>query len=218
MVIAKRCLLLLSICAIFLIVACGNNGDKEETGDAGTEVVATVNGEDIFRSDINEAALREGFDLESEQAAEIAAQVEPIILDQLIRERLLLNEADDQNIKVTEEEVTVHLDQMKEEAALTLPEDMTFDEVLEMQGLTEDSLREHMEQQLKVRKLLELEHIDKSVLAVTEEEKREYYEQLVAQHENIDEYEVLEDEIEHYLMQVNYLENLQENADIETFI
>ncbi|MDQ0257684.1 putative membrane protein [Evansella vedderi] len=224
MVIIKRNLLLaMSILAMLVMAACGNNQDEgtTDTTDGPGEVVATVNGEEVYERDLMLMLQQQlgmfGIDIEAEENQEIVDQFKPMILDQLVLERILVQEANTQNIEIPEEEVDIYFEQMRSQAQL--PEGETFEDVLAAQGYTEEQLRLEIEEMLMVENLLRLEHLDTSDYAVTEEETREYYDELLVEYgDELEEFEVIQDELALSLKQGKYIEDLQARAEIETFI
>ncbi|MDG5787645.1 SurA N-terminal domain-containing protein [Evansella sp. AB-P1] len=216
----RNLVIVVTFLTLLLLAACGGNNESDGNSNNEVEVVATINGENIYRSDLHEEALRDyGIDLSDDQNAELAPQLEPMVLSDMIDRHLLVQEAERQNITIDSEEVDVYFEQMKEQASSQLPEGMTFEEALEMDNLTEEMLREDIRSSLKIERLLEFNHLeDDAFIAVSEEEVQDYYDQWAAEDEDLDDYEVLQAPIENYLRQVNFLESLHDNADIETFI
>ena len=201
-------MLLLSvlITALLSITACGDNNG---------EVAASVNGEKIYQEDLDKKVEQSlsmfGMTLESEESAEMIEMLEPSILDRMILETLILQEGEDNKIKASKEEVDNEFETIK----ASVPEEMIFEEVLEDQNFTEKSLRQEIENQIILSKVLTLEHL-KEAIEVTDEEIESYYNQLVEEYgEEINDLESEKEEITFVIQQEKYLENLQANADIE---
>ena len=74
----------LFISLLLLLFSCSN---------ANTEIVAEVNGDNILLSDLSEASKQELFDL-----LNMAYEIKSKVLDDLIKKKLLENEAKKQNI------------------------------------------------------------------------------------------------------------------------
>ena len=108
-------------------------GDRKK---AENDWVAGVNGIKIGEEEFMEALM--------EHAG-------PVVLDKLIKEELIRQEAKKQGIVVTEQEVDGYLRKMSEEF---VSED-AFREAMSRDGFTERSLRREIENQLYIRKLLE---------------------------------------------------------------
>lgn len=90
------------------------------------------------------------------------------LLDNLITETLIKQEAKKQNIEVTEAEMNERLDEIKASLA---GQGQTLEEYLQFQGATEAELRENIELRLLLERLL----VDK--IAVTDEEIDAYIEE-----------------------------------------
>lgn len=95
-------------------------------GESDDPVVATVNGEEIRRSEYDQA---------------VAQNSGEEVLDNLILERLITGEARKRNITADNAEVTRQLDELKEQFG----SDQAFQSALQQQGLTEQSLTRQIE-------------------------------------------------------------------------
>ncbi len=116
-------------------------------------IVATVNGKPIFRLTL----IRE---LEKKAGREV--------LDSLITEILILQEAKKENVVISEDEIKEEIRQI-EESFSSRGQDL--DQLLEVQGMTRDELGE----QIRVQKIVE-EIVGKDI-SVTDEEIDEYIEE-----------------------------------------
>lgn len=116
------------------------------------DVVATVNGEPITKEDLYEAMLAAGGGR---------------LLEQLIEERLVEQEAARRGITVGEDEIAKEIEQLKQRYG----GDEGFKAVLQQFGMTEERLRREVRVNLLVRKLLAPE------IQVTEQDVRRYYEE-----------------------------------------
>ena len=85
----------LFISLLLLLFSCSN---------ANTEIVAEVNGDNILLSDLSEASKQELFDL-----LNMAYEIKSKVLDDLIKKKLLENEAKKQNI-TTEQYLDLYMD------------------------------------------------------------------------------------------------------------
>ncbi|MBU9714283.1 SurA N-terminal domain-containing protein [Evansella tamaricis] len=224
----RRFLLTTSIVAILALAACGGDeqGDSEDNSQAGIsegETAATVNGENIYLNEldqqlnqIKELYAQQGLDLEAEENAEMLQELRRGILDEMVQDKILIQEANNQNIEPTEEEIDVAIEQVMGQYQMTEEE---LQEVLDLQNYTQEMFRSDIKDQLKIQQLLTLEHLDSSQLEVSDDELRDYYDEIVAQYgEEVGEYEELQVELEESFLRERYLENLTENAELEIFI
>ncbi len=116
------------------------------------EAVATVNGEEITRDALYEAMLTTGG---------------RDVLDRLIMNQLVIQEAKKQGIVVSEAEVTEEIQKVIDESFNGMVE--FFHQTLSEYGVTEEIVREELRTELFLRKIAESE------LDITEEDEREYF-------------------------------------------
>jgi|Deesub1362A_J573_1020465.scaffolds.fasta_scaffold01688_1 foldase protein PrsA len=117
-----------------------------------SRTVATVNGEKITQAELNQRLMQE-------------AGKE--VLDQMITEKLILQEAKKKGIKVSEEEIDKKIEEFKKQ----FPDEKTFRAQLKENNMTIDFLREQLKLQLIVEKIL------KDKIKVSEEDVKKYYEE-----------------------------------------
>jgi hypothetical protein len=117
----------------------------------GQFVVATVNGQPIFRS----ALIKQ---LEAQSGKEV--------LDNLILETLVRQEASAKKITVSDEELEGEIKQIQERLAA---QKQDLDQLLSLQGMTRATLKDQIKLQLLVEKL-----VDKTKAQVTDEEIKKY--------------------------------------------
>lgn len=104
-------------------------------GDGDDPVVATVNGEQIRRSEYDEA---------------VAQNSGEEVLDNLILERLIVGEARKRNLTADNAEVSRQLDEIKQ----GFGSDQAFQSALQQQGLTEQSLTRQIEISALLRQMV----------------------------------------------------------------
>ncbi|MCG5254840.1 SurA N-terminal domain-containing protein [Brevibacillus agri] len=138
---------LLTISILILSLVIMGMSEKEEP-----RVIAKVNGTTIS---------------ESQYLMELQKQYGEQILDQLITETLIIQEAEKKNVNVTENQVISELEKMKEN--MGSPE--RFNQFLEQYKMTEDQVKER----IKINMLLNNIFVDK--VQVTEEEMKSFYEE-----------------------------------------
>jgi len=134
------------------------NEPNVSTGNVGEEAVATVDDEKITANELYHTML---------------TQVGQQAVDQLITERLIDREAAKQNIEVTEADINAELDKIK----ANFPDEETFNQQLASAGFTLETLKEQIEPQVKLTKLVEPQ------IEVTDEELQTYYDENKAQYE-----------------------------------
>jgi|GEM_PF-514276 len=164
----KRFLVLLLVVP-FLLAGCAAE-DKD--------VIAIVNGEEVYEEEYeirverlkNQVAQVMPVDFDSPEGQEWIQIIEGRILDELIWETILLQEAETHGIEASEAEV----DQAFDEALLHYDTEEEFDAFLEENDMTRDDYRDLVRTQVIVENLL-----DKQVGEpdVDEEQARAYYEQ-----------------------------------------
>lgn len=117
-----------------------------------SKTVATVNGEKITQAELNQRLMQ---------------QAGKEVLDQLITEKLILQEAKKKGIKISEKEIDKKIEEFKKQ----FPDEKTFRAQLKANNMTLNFLREQIKLQLIVEKIL------KDKVKVPEEEVKKYYEE-----------------------------------------
>ncbi len=137
-------------------------------------VIARVNNEPILLSEFNNRAgeLIEQFKAEIPEPdqEEQLKEFKRGLLDQMIDEKLLIQQAEKKEIAVTPEEI----DQGMDEIRGRFDSEMEFQNEITKQGLTGENFRENLGQQIKVIKLTNQE-VRAQISPPTEEEVRTYY-------------------------------------------
>ena len=126
-------------------------------------VAATVNGQRIYFSEVEEYFTR----IPDYMQGEITKQV---VLDQIISQEVLVQEASRLGVTVTRQELDDFVDNAIADSGWT-PEQ--FNQVLSAQGMTMNDLKDMYRVSLVIEKLIEQEVISK--IDVTEEDVEEYY-------------------------------------------
>ncbi|MBN2686498.1 MAG: peptidylprolyl isomerase [Pontiellaceae bacterium] len=127
---------------------------------AESDVFLRVNGKEITKTEVTQElmslltqlqqAVSSGM-VSEEQASAYVAQARNQIIDQMIQKILLEKAVKDEAIKVESSEVDKEL----EAAKADLPEGMTLESILEMQGMTLDDAKKEIELQMAIQKLFE---------------------------------------------------------------
>ncbi|MFA6600116.1 MAG: SurA N-terminal domain-containing protein [Candidatus Omnitrophota bacterium] len=158
---------------LFLLVTALIPSAKAETGHLLDRVVAVVNGEVITESELDTylQPLYEQLRAEykGQQLAEKIQEARNQLLNQLIEDRLVFQEADKQGVKVEPTEIDTQLEQIKAQT----PQDRDFEDLLRQQGLSLKELRERLRRQIMIRRLHDTEI--RSKIVVSPAEMEEYY-------------------------------------------
>lgn len=120
----------------------------------GTAVAATVNGEVIYARDlgreVNAIARQYGIDLAAEGSAQQRTEITRVVLDQMIEQRLILQEARKFNALPSDAQVTAQLEEIRR----SFPTPEEFEQALAARQLTVADLRNRLRTNLTVRNLM----------------------------------------------------------------
>ncbi len=211
---------LLFIGLVVLLAACGNDD---------SEPIAIVNGEEIPTYRFNEQVDRmksgyeqQGIDFDSEDGAQFLAMIEQQAINTLIQQTVLIQGAEEAGIELDEASVDDAYAGIRNQ----FDSEEMFEEALEANGFTEDSLREMIYVELKIEKFFDASVDDVDVSDADIEEYYADYEEQMEQHDQ--EAEALEDiwdEIEAQIIQERQSEQfnevvdtLMEQSEIENFL
>lgn len=161
--------MLLMMVLVLLVAGCQGDGQQttptgESVNDEGFDtsqeesVVAEVNDEKIYQSEVDQ--IKQMAQQQGQQADD------SMIVEQLVQQELLLQEAEDSGLSVTTEETE---DYLKE----NLQGDMTLEDVKAQVGDQYNQLIEQQKEQVLIQKLLDEVDGDTSV---SQEELEEFYE------------------------------------------
>jgi len=211
---------LLFIGLVVLLAACGNDD---------SEPIAIVNGEEIPTYRFNEQVDRmksgyeqQGIDFDSEDGAQFLAMIEQQAINTLIQQTVLIQGAEEAGIELDEASVDDAYAGIRNQ----FDSEEMFEEALEANGFTEDSLREMIYVELKIEKFFDASVDDVDVSDADIEEYYADYEEQMEQHDQ--EAEALEDiwdEIEAQIIQERQheqfnevVDTLMEQSEIENFL
>ncbi|MCW3489898.1 SurA N-terminal domain-containing protein [Dethiobacter alkaliphilus] len=207
--------------------ATDNNGEIN-----GSKAIATVNGVGITYDDLQaqilefeQMAQMQGMDLEDPDTVTI---LENQAVEVLINEQLLLQEAENKDIQISQSEIDEHIDQMKS----GFEDEGQFEEALAAQGVAIEELADLIREDMLIQAVFAeaVPNISVSEDDVTDEEINEVYEQqkqmAEAQGMDLPPLEELEAEIEAFIIQQmqeaeeqqaieNLLAELRESSEIE---
>jgi foldase protein PrsA len=162
-----------------------------------SKTIATVNGEKITQAELNERLMQ---------------QAGQQVLNQIITEKLILQEARKKNIQIEAKDINQQIEEIKKQ----FPDEATFQQNLAENNMTLDYLKSQIELELIVKKLLQKE------IEVTDKEVEDYYKQNKDTVYSGKKFEEVKDEIKEQLEFQNLsiksqelLEELRKKAKIE---
>ncbi len=160
-------------------------------------IAAIVNDDIILLSDLEQAMATYNHMLRKEgysdaQVKKILADQQADILEQLINEKLIEQQAAQNGIKIKSDEVDANIDRFMRVKGLT-SEDL--DRYLQMEGLTQESFRGQVRDQLLQQRLMNIEV--RSKIVVTDDDVQAYYEENKEQYQGKTNYH-----LRHILMKV----------------
>lgn len=138
-------------------------------------VVLTIDGTAIMENDVREMMIsRYGRQLQQmppEQLAMVQQQMQQMILTDLISKTLLLNAAEKEGYKATDEDVAKEI----EEISKRIPEGQSFEEFAKSAGVDIKRIKEQIADDTKIRKLIDV--VTKDVEKPGEEKVKKYYDE-----------------------------------------
>lgn len=150
---------ILVVLGIIMIILSYKDGSVTKDSSA----AATINGEDILLSDLENMYNR----LPETTRAQVTKTE---LLDQMINEKVLMQEAEKQGLNVSQSEITDFLDKLLLQSGVSKQE---FINRLNIQNITEKMVNDEIYKQLLITKLYQKEIIDKII--VTETDISYYY-------------------------------------------
>lgn len=167
-------LLLVAVIVIISMLVMNSDTTKTDASDSG--VVATVNGENITTDKLFESAPD---DLKSQ------------LIEQAVMEQLINQEAEKENIKITDADINEAVEKQMEDIKSYFPTQEELDMYLMQQGTTLEEFKEDMKAtlpfELKIRKLLEpqIDTSDEKIASYFEENKEQIMQSLKVQASHI---------------------------------
>jgi peptidyl-prolyl cis-trans isomerase C len=142
------------------------------------KVIVKVNKENIMKSEFDKLYNTAIEQMKQLSSKEISKEEDELlkqkVLDQLIAQKLLLQEAKKRNIKVTKRELEDGIKTVKSR----FPSDQMFLQELKKENLTEKQFEKQIEEQIMVLKLTE-EVVKKNMVKPTENDARELFNKIV---------------------------------------
>ena len=140
------------------------------------KIVATVNGEEISEADFQDQ-LEQAKQMSSQQGLEVDEEkLKTQVLDQMIGNILIQQEAEKKGIKVEQSEIDTEI----QKAVEGLGGEENLNKQLEKFNLTREKLEELTREQLLTQKYIEVE-VPEEELQVSEEEAKRYFDQMMLQ-------------------------------------
>lgn len=137
-------------------------------------VIAIVNGEEIKQQAINEEIAKmfpNAGDIPPAQLAQMQAQMNERVLETLVVKKLLLAEANKENIEVNPDQINETITKIRE----SLPPGASFEEQLARAGMTEESFRTVLADDLRISNLMKAKlNLDEDP---TDEELQAFYDE-----------------------------------------
>jgi len=165
-----------------LLCAIGMQPGSEAQAPAGMieRVVATVGSEPILLSEVESRLAVEMSALQVDPADSAAvAELREQVLEALIEQRILVQEARQRELEVPEEEITAAVDQAIDRNKQQLGSERLFQLQLEREGLTEEELRRRFAEEAR-REILAARLVQRELgdqVQVTPEDVRAYYDE-----------------------------------------
>ncbi|MBR5882532.1 MAG: SurA N-terminal domain-containing protein [Mailhella sp.] len=137
-----------------------------------SRVVAVVNGDMITSRELERAVKPEfiGQQIDPKKSPEMADMIRKAVLDRMVNEKILLQQAEKDGIKVTDEQVDQAFEAMVTESGLSRSD---FLAKIEKEGATEKMIRDQARVRLITQRVMGQNVVRKVV--VTEEEINDYY-------------------------------------------
>lgn len=200
----------------FLLVGCSASGEDK---------VATVNGHTITEGELDRQVQLIKASYEQHQMEWNEEEMRTLILDHMINETLLRQEAEKDGMAPSDAEVQESIDSVKGQ----FPSEGEFNHALEYQNMTLADLKVDIYNEISVNRYLE-ENMDSQDLVVSDEEVIDFYEQFKASVEAqgqdyVLDIEEVRSQIEEMLLaeklevaKSGVIQELRAKSQIETFI
>lgn len=185
---------------------------------------AVINGEKITKTDLDlrieqarESIQSQGIDLSDEK---IFAEIKKQVLDDMINEKILLQNAKKGGFVATDAEVQTAYSQLI--SRYETQED--FKKELIAKKITEEEVKENLTREITLNKYIE-QSVDLKSVDSTDAEIKELYKNYSAQQENMPKLEEIKDQLANQVKQqktrtiiFNFIEKLKSNADIKILL
>lgn len=190
-----------------------------------SDIIASVNGEIISRADFEtkisqtqSAYQAEGADIDNE---EMRRSIEEQVLEGMIGELLLQQEARQTDINIPEEEVEEGYNQIRAEFN---NDDVALIDALFAQGMTREDLKEEIVDRLRVQQYLE-DYINPDDIHLSEDDVYAAYNNYTTEIKDAPSFEEVKDELAEQLEEqrlqqavIVLIDKLREESDIQIFL
>lgn len=215
----KKFVIGLLVCLFMIVlVACGDDEKKEKEVDEAAgpkleitdeekiddnEIVAIINGDDVKGTTYNlvysQLKLHAGqFDKDID-----VEEIKNATMDSIIDRQLLIQQAKEEGIEITDETANSEFDTLKSENGDALST------LLEQYQLTESGFKEQLKFELTMN-----EFVEKAIkVSVTDQELEDYYDQAKEGNEAIPEFDEIKEQLKAQLLQQKTEEELQAKID-----
>ncbi len=154
--------------------------DAAAPAEDGSEVVASVNGEELLRSEVDQQlqqalASPQFAQLPPERAEMVKQQMQGQIVNQFIDQTLLSQAAEEAAVEVSEEDIAEYMQQLQE----YFGGETNLQQRMAMQGITMEELQRDVVADMRIRKMLDEKTVD--VADATEEDVVAFFEENKAQ-------------------------------------
>jgi len=163
--IAKVVLLVTSLSVLAVVLSGCKSGGAEVTNT----VAATVNGRNIMLSEVEQVINSQMGGKQGQLSTLQMAQARLQVLDNLIQKEVLLQRADRENLKITEDEIGQYITAAKQERAMT---EEQFQKQLQAENQTLEVFREETRKMLAIQKL-QAKYTGN--ISISDREVEEYY-------------------------------------------
>ncbi len=220
--------LLLLLVAVFALTVAGCGQENAANQNSNKEKVAVVEGEAIYKQEFDDqmkqvkaAYKQQGQDLEAEENKQVLEKTEQQVLDQMINNVVLLQQAEKAGVTASEQEVQSQMEAIKSQY-----NESEFSEILKANNLSEADLEKDIVNQITIDNYMQ-EEIEEEKLSVSEDEIRKSYDQVIEQQPEGQRpaYEDVKTQIEGMLMQEKMqtakselLQGLKKNMEIEVLL
>ncbi|QGT99369.1 hypothetical protein SYNTR_0776 [Candidatus Syntrophocurvum alkaliphilum] len=219
----KAGILILIFIFMLVIVGCDTTSDEPEN-----QKVAIVNGEPILQTELNEMIdevkgyyMQQGMDLDAQENNEVLEQLKHQVLQEMIQEKIILEEVQKKNLTVDNEFIKTNIDQLKNQ--LGVESDEEFNQQLDAHGTDREEIEKQLETQYLVDKYYDL-NIEQP--QVSDEEVKQVYNMLKEEHG--DEVGTLEEETSHIKSMIQqqefeqqkqvFMQELMEENEVEILL
>ncbi len=159
----KAVALVLFMSFLISAIACSNSGGKK--------IAATVNGDPIYMEEVDrqlDQLKQQHQQLQGQEGEQYLKSFQKQILDDLIDQKLVLQEAEKQKVKVTDKEINDWLKQVRK----MFPSEQQFQSKLKELKMTLDDLKKNRRDQIMMQKMIEK---TTKGIKVSDKEVEEYY-------------------------------------------